>query len=378
MSALRLHCAGDWRPLRELWDSLNVEADVELTVAAHADAVLLAADEGAVPRADLETVRAATTAPVLLVAVSPSEALLDAAETHGLVDVVPLPQTAAGVVFAARKAARVARPVQSRAGGPATVVTVFSPKGGTGKTVTSCNLAASAAATGRRTLLVDLDLQFGDTSIMLGLEPRKTLFDLVLDPGVLDAEKLHGYVTASPIGVDVLPAPLKPEDAEAVSEEKIGRLIDVARHVYDVIVVDTSPYFHGPMLTTLDRTDQLVLVANPDVPTLKNLRLTLHTLDLLGFDKDRRRIVLNRADPRVGLKAGEVGAVLEHVIDFQLPSDPSVPATVNRGVPAVAGHKRCRYAQAFAALAGDVLGDSPAAAAKRPKVKLPKLAVGWR
>ena len=162
-----------------------------------------------------------------------------------------------------------------------------------------------------------------------------------------------------------------------MSEDKIGHLIDVARRVYDVIVVDTSPYFHGPMLTTLDRTDELLLIAGPDVPTLKNLRLTLHTLDLLGFSKERRRVVLNRADPRIGLKAGEVGAVLEHPIDVRLPNDPCVPATVNRGVPAVVGHKRCRYAQAFAALAADVLGEQPAAPARKwPRV--PKLAVGWR
>jgi pilus assembly protein CpaE len=236
-------------------------------------------------------------------------------------------------------------------------VTVFSPKGGTGKTVSACNLAAAAAAAGKSVLLLDLDLQFGDTSIMLGLEPRKTVFDLVSDPGSLDAQKLRSYVTRSPMGVDVLPAPLKPEDAERVSEERVAHLMDVARHVYDVIVVDTSPYFHGPMLATLDRSDSLLLVAAPDVPTLKNLRLTLHTLELLSFPKERTRIVLNRADPRVGLKAGEVGAVLGQAIDFTLPNDPAVPAAVNRAVPVVAAKTRCPYAQAFRPMAAELLGE---------------------
>lgn len=256
------------------------------------------------------------------------------------------------------------------------ILSVASQKGGTGKTTTSCNLAAAAAASGRRTLLIDLDLQFGDTAIMLGLEPRKTLLDLVSDAGVMDADKLAGYVSETAIGIDVLPAPLRPEDAERVTEERVAQLLDVARQAYEVIVVDTSPYFHGPMLTTLDRTDELVLIAGPDVPTLKNLRLTLHTLDLLGFSKERTRIVLNRADARIGLKAGEVGAVLGHSIDNTLPNDPAVPATVNRGIPAVAGRGRSPYTQAFATFAREVLGDAQERKPKRHRTL--KLALGWR
>jgi pilus assembly protein CpaE len=161
-----------------------------------------------------------------------------------------------------------------------------------------------------------------------------------------------------------------------VSEDRIAQLLDVARHVYDVIVVDTSPYFHGPMLATLDRSDSLLLVAAPDVPTLKNLRLTLHTLELLSFPKERTRIVLNRADPRVGLKPGEVGAVLGQAIDFQVPSDPSVPAAVNRGVPAVIARPRCPYAKAFDAVASEVLGETTSTKSRRQPML--RLALGWR
>lgn len=375
MSALRIHCAGDWASLGDLTAALQAESEVELVHLAHADVVLVAAPEAAVPRHEIEAVRAASTLPLLVVAADPTEALLDAADALGVDDVLPLPQTAAAVVFTARKIARTARPAASTAG-PARVITVFSPKGGTGKTTTSCNLAASAAAAGRRTLLIDLDLQFGDTAIMLGLEPRKTLHDLVSDAGVLDAQKLAGYVSETAIGVDVLPAPLRPEDAERVSEDRVAQLLDVARQAYEVIVVDTSPYFHGPMLTTLDRTDELVLIAAPDVPTLKNLRLTLHTLELLGFSKDRTRVVLNRADPRIGLKAGEVGAVLGRSIDYTLPNDPAVPATVNRGIPAVAGRGRSPYTQAFAQVARELLGPTEETKPKRHRTL--KLALGWR
>ena len=151
---------------------------------------------------------------------------------------------------------------------------MFSPKGGTGKTVTATNLAASFAKhEQKRTLLLDLDLQFGDAAIMLGLEPEKTIYDLVVAPGELDSEKLAGYTTKHTCGLDILPAPLRPEDAELVTEAKLARLLEVARESYDVIVVDTSPFFHGPMLATLDRTDELLLLCGLDVPTLKNVRL---------------------------------------------------------------------------------------------------------
>ena len=178
---------------------------------------------------------------------------------------------------------------------------MFSPKGGTGKTVTATNLAcAFAKYEKKRTLLIDLDLQFGDAAIMLGLEPEKTIYDLVVAPGELDSEKLAGYTTRHASGVDVLPAPLRPEDAELVTEPKVNRLLEVARGSYDLIVVDTSPFFHGPMLATLDRTDELLVLCGLDVPTLKNVKLAQHTLDLLSFPASRVRFILNRWTPRSG------------------------------------------------------------------------------
>ena len=127
-------------------------------------------------------------------------------------------------------------------------------------------LGVALAAAGSQVAIVDLDLQFGDAAIMLGIEPEKTIYDLVVAPGELDTEKLAGYVTRHASGLDILPAPLRPEDAELVTEAKLAQLLEVARESYDVIVVDTSPFFHGPMLATLDRTDELLLICSLDVP----------------------------------------------------------------------------------------------------------------
>src|SRR5439155_9336602 len=111
-----------------------------------------------------------------------------------------------------------------------------------------------------------------------------------------------GYTTRHSSGLDLLPAPLRPEDAELVTEAKLGRLIEVARSSYDAIVVDTSPFFHGPMLATLDRTDELLILCTLDVTTLKNVRLALGTLDLLSFPAARINLVLNFAGTKVGMK----------------------------------------------------------------------------
>jgi pilus assembly protein CpaE len=135
--------------------------------------------------------------------------------------------------------------------------------------------------------------------------------------------------------LDILPAPLRPEDAELVTEAKLARLLEVARESYDVIVVDTSPFFHGPMLATLDRTDELLVLCGLDVPTLKNVRLSLQTLDLLSFPPSRIGFVLNRANSKVGMSRKEVEGALEVKITYEVPSDRAVPLAVNRGNPAV-------------------------------------------
>jgi pilus assembly protein CpaE len=333
----------------------------------HLQAVLHATRASELPADDLAAIREYTRAPIVLLASGEASALLESALEADVADVLLLPQLPENVVFSIRKACVAGK--AGHAGELGRIVTVFSPKGGTGKTVMSSNLAtAFAKHGGKRTLLLDLDLQFGDAAIMLGIEPDKTIYDLVVAPGELDPEKLSGYTTRHSSGVDVLPAPVRPEDAELVTEAKLSRLLEVAKESYEMIVVDTSPFFHGPMLATLDSTDELLLVCGLDVPTIKNVRLSLQTLELLSFPTERIRVVLNRANSNVGMKRGEVEAALEQRVRYEVPSDRAVPLAVNRGNPAVVSDPKADFSRAVREMAKSLQPVEPSNGKKR----------GWR
>ena len=336
-------------------ESVQVAEAAAPLAGGHLDCIVHATRTSLFPAAEVAAIREQTRAPVILVASGGEAAsMLERALEMDVADVLLLPQLTHNVVFAIRKAAHVRRQLQTAAH-RGRVITVFSPKGGTGKTVVSTNLAATLAKReGKRTLLLDLDLQFGDAAIVLGLEPEKTIYDLVVAPGELDSEKLAGYVTKHQCGLDVLAAPLRPEDAELVIESKVIALLEVARSSYDAIVVDTSPFFHGPMLATLDRTDELLVLCGLDVPTLKNVRLAMQTLELLSFPTSRIRYVMNRVNSNVGLKTREVEAALKVKVSYELPMDRQVQVCVNRGEPVTLAEPRADFSKAVASLAKDI------------------------
>ena len=344
------------------WSENVAEATAALA-GGHLQVVVHATRATSLPADEIAAIREQTRAPIVILASGESSALLDDALDAEVADVLLLPQLTENVVFALRKAAHAGRRLHAEGalGRQGRIITVFSPKGGTGKTVMATNLAASFAKHDKkRTLLLDLDLQFGDAAIMLGIEPEKTIYDLVTAPGELDSEKLVGYVTSHTSGLDVLPAPLRPEDAELVTESKLTRLLEVARESYDVIVVDTSPFFHGPMLATLDRTDELLMICGLDVPTLKNVRLSMQTLELLSFPAQRIRFLLNRANSKVGMKKSEVEGALDVKIRFEVPSDRAVPLGVNRGQPPIVGDSSSDFARAIREVSKSMLApDAP-------------------
>ena len=265
--------------------------------------------------------------------------VLSQAVRAGVREVVP-----ADDLTAIAEACRHSRDVSLRQSGAAgqpgaregRIVTIFSAKGGVGKTTFATNVSAQLAATGSRTLLVDLDLAFGDVAISLQLLPETTMTDIVAMSGHLDEQGLASVVTKHPAsGLDAVCAPAEPGEADRVLGPTVAEVLRVGKRAYDFVIVDTPPAFNEHVLAAFDLSDQIVLLATLDIPALKNLRLTLDTLDLLGSPPESRVVVLNRSDAKVGLRPDDVVTSIKQNIAVMVPSSVDVPASVNRGVAIV-------------------------------------------
>lgn len=216
------------------------------------------------------------------------------------------------------------------------IVTVFSAKGGCGKTTLATNMAAALADKGRREVcLVDLDLAFGDVAIALQLFPAHTIADAVPLGDNVDIRSLQTLLTPHSPGLTTLVAPVEPGTGESIPASLVSRVLEVLRDHFDYVIVDTPPAFDDHVLSAFDLSDVVALIATLDIPALKNLKLTLETMDLLNYPRARWRLVLNRADSKVGLAIGEVEKSLRASISAQIPSSRDVPAAINRGVPIV-------------------------------------------
>ncbi len=225
---------------------------------------------------------------------------------------------------------------QDRAtGGPAgQVVTVFSPKGGVGKTTLAVNLGIALAEKGtKRVCVVDLDLSFGDVAITLQLIPTRTMADAVHFESGLDMGVLEPLLTPHGTGITALVAPVQPDAKDSIPPALVGRILAILKASFDYVIVDTAPTFDEFVLQAFDETDTLLLVTTLDVPTLKNVKIAVETLDLLNFPKARRRLVLNRADDKVGLSPEEVESTLAMKIEAAIPTSAQVANATNSGEP---------------------------------------------
>lgn len=232
------------------------------------------------------------------------------------------------------------------------VVAVFSTKGGVGKSVLATNLGASLASNyGAKVCVVDLDLQFGDIGIMLGIEPKLTIADAVQRIDQLDHELLDGYLSEHSSGLKALLAPVRPEDAETVTTSRITKILEMLTEMFDVVVLDTAATLDEVVLTALDKSDEIFAVAMMDVASIKNTRISLQKLKQLGFDDEALHLVLNRADSKVWLQPDEVEKAVGASIFAKIPSDRVVPRSVNRGRPVVLDEPKSEVSRAMTGIA---------------------------
>ncbi len=237
------------------------------------------------------------------------------------------------------------------------VISVFSPKGGVGKTTVAVNLAMALSDRGvRQVCLVDLDLAFGDVAITMQLFPSHSIEHAIGTEDTLDYGALDGLLTRHDSGLMVLAAPSLPDAHDRVTATLVTRMLRTLREKFDYVVVDTAPAFDEQTLTALDETDELVLVATLDVPTLKNVKVALETLDMLGMAHEHRHLLLNRADDAVGIGAEKVEAILNMSIAAQIATSIDVAAATNAGRPIVSATPDHPSSRTLRELAGNLAG----------------------
>jgi pilus assembly protein CpaE len=270
----------------------------------------------------------------------------------GADDIVILPNSPEEVRFAFEKAvARKQGAAVATGAALSPMICILGPKGGAGKTLVAANLAVSLANAGHKVAVVDLDLQFGDVGLALGLSPDKTIYDLAKSGGSLDSDKLDGYLANHDSGARVLMAPTRPDHAGAITTEFLREVYAALRVSHDYVIVDTPPGFTPEVIAATDSSSHICMVGVLDALSLKNTKLGLETLDLMGYDEEKITIVLNRADSRVGITTDDVSTVMGRKPDVLVPSDRDIPRAVNEGVPIVILKTRSDAAKAFRTLA---------------------------
>jgi len=307
---------------------------------------------------------------VVVVSAAAANGLLRDAFESGADDFVVLGESAspgADTFFALQKA------IVRRTGGTTRdhqsgeMICVLGPKGGTGKTLTTANLGIALASEGHRTLVVDLDLQFGDLGLALGMAPERTIYDLATSGGSLDADKVDAYLSEHSSGLKALIAPIRPDQAGAITVDFLRSLHPMLRAAFEYVIVDTPPGFTPEVIATIDSSSSVCMVAMLDAPSLKNTKLGLDTLELMAYSRDRVRLVLNRADASVGISQADVVRVLGRVPDALVPSQREIVRSVNAGEPIVVSAKRSEPAKAFRALASVYAGDKATASTRRSR-----------
>ena len=302
--------------------------------------------------------------------------LLQQALRAGVKDVLTLSGEASQIIEAVQRVAvglestprrpqtAPADPTEERSIAPAgpsgKVITVFSTKGGAGKSVISTNLAiVLAQRTQQPVCLVDADLQFGDVAVMLKLTPHHTIVDAVSSLDRLDASYLESLlVTHEASGLRVLPAPLEPAFADQVGAAEMVSIVETLRSFCGYVVVDTPAYFNDVVLGLVEVSDSVVLVAGMDIPNIKNVKIGLQTLRLLNTPMEKLMLVLNRSNSKVKLDIGEVERTLQVKADCLVPSDVVVPQSVNKGVPVVLHAPKSPVARSIQGLAERFIEES--------------------
>ena len=238
------------------------------------------------------------------------------------------------------------------------VVTIMSPKGGAGKTMTTVNVGlglAMMSGAPERVVIMDADLQFGDVCISLQVEPQHTIVDAARDIDKLDEQLLDSLLATHSSGLRVLSAPLEPSLADEVSTQVVVKTLGMLKRMFDYVIIDTAPFLDEPVLSILERSDTVLLVVDMDLPAVKNAKLALDTLKLIKFPFEKIKLILNRVNSKARLDIHELERSLGLEVQAAISSDKLVPRAVNEGEPVVSLYPRSRVAKDLRGVAALVL-----------------------
>jgi len=309
---------------------------------------------------------------VILVRDQTSVELLNQALQSGIREVI---QTGdhAGLAAACRRSRdvswRILAATTTERSGPTVdgkIITVFTAKGGVGKTMLAINLGVALTQRGaNQVCVVDLDLASGDVAISLLLDPVRSLADAGAMTGHIDTTGAASLLTPYRPGLEMLLAPATPGDAEKIPPSLVGELLAVLRTMFDYVVVDTPPHLSEHVLTALDASAHHVLLTTPDVPALKNLRVVLDVLDMLSYPAEIRSVVLNRAEAKLRLSQEDVERVIRAPVAAQIPASRAVQISINKGVPITLANPRHPVSKAITAFVRQRLMPAPVPRGRR-------------
>ena len=240
-------------------------------------------------------------------------------------------------------------------GGGGRVITFYSPKGGSGCTTLATNLAVCLTNEDSSVLIVDANLQFGDVSVFMNEQGKNSILDLTPRADELDPDIINNVtIKHAQSGIRILAAPMKPEQADAVSGEQFSKVIKFLREMYSYVIVDTASSLSNITASAIDNSDLLILLTTQDIPSIKNSRLFLDEIDSLGFDRKRILFVMNKFDKRIGITADKVSENLKQEITSIIPFEERVIVSVNRGIPFLLVDKSRPLSRAILSLAESV------------------------
>jgi pilus assembly protein CpaE len=317
--------------------------------------------------------------PIVLLCPPNDDRLVSEAIAGGADDVVALPTQPSAAIdpaLARHLALALEKAVMRRRGAvepkyeiSQNVISVLGLKGGSGKTLTSTNLAVALAQAGHSTAIMDLDLQFGDVALAMGLNPSRTMYDLVRAGGSLDADKLSDFLVEHPSGAKALLAPVRPDHASVITVPFLGEVQSLLAETFDFVVIDTSPSFSAEVISAVDSSTDVLMVVMRDMLSLKNTKLGLETLERMEFNPQRIKLLLNRANTNVGIELDDMVTVLGRDADVFLPSHREITLSINQGTPIVL-NRGSEASHAFRGLAQsyiDAAMPAPSAPAVEPK-----------